>query len=168
MDIPIVGIGGVILLISHESIFYIGQACVCLPFYLTGYYAKDFLKNMAFSKMIFGVSVVVWLVTFFSFYQPQNVSLNLIEQNIIAFYIEAIAGSLAVVEICKLFDVKCISYYGRNSIVPMMVQFPIIWVLRYCVRIDELWIYYTIAFFACVLSGACIPVFRNKRYDLFR
>lgn len=160
--------GGAILSYKHISLFYVGQACVCLPFYLFGYYAKNFLKDVTFNQMALVLAFFIWLILFLAFYRTQNISLNLIGQNIIAFYLEAMAGSIVVIELCKLFDIKCISYYGRNSIVPMMIQLPLIWGILRSVDMANLESYLIVIFIVCIICGASIPLFRNQRYDIFK
>lgn len=159
--------GGVMLAHKSMGVFYIGQACVCLPFYLVGYYAKDYFKSKTLNKKALVLSVMTWLILFSLFYCPQNISLNMIGQNFFAFYLEAIAGSIMVIEWCKLIDVEFISYFGRNSIVPMMVQLPLIWIVQMLVDVECLSSYFIMSVVVCAICGLCIPIFRNKGYDMF-
>lgn len=160
--------GGVILSIKHMSIMYLGQACICLPFYLLGFYGRNYLKREKRDRRVLVVSFVIWIFSFYKFYSPQNLSINLIEQNILAFYLEAIAGSFVVIELCKMISCRVLCFFGRNSIVPMMVQFSIIWLLMKFVRIESLSVYVVTSLAVCILSGFCIPPFRNKLYDIFK
>lgn len=51
--------GGIYASYNSHSYMYLGQACLCLPFYLVGYYAKDFLKILnSDGKLSFLVLVV--------------------------------------------------------------------------------------------------------------
>lgn len=164
----LITMGGVILSIKHMSIMYLGQACICLPFYLLGFYGRNYLKREKRDRRVLVVSFVIWIFSFYKFYSPQNLSINLIEQNILAFYLEAIAGSFVVIELCKMISCRVLCFFGRNSIVPMMVQFSIIWLLMKFVRIESLSVYVVTSLAVCILSGFCIPLFRNKLYDIFK
>ena len=108
------------------------------------------------------------LILFVLFYRPQNISLNLVNQNYIAFYAEAILGSIFVIEICKLFNNKYFSYFGSNTIVPMMIQIPIIHLLGKYYEIQTIGVYYISAIILNLLCYICIPIFRNKQYDIFK
>ena len=160
--------GGLILAYKHMSLLYLGQACVCLPFYLLGFYCKDCLKKKNFDHRVFAVSFIIWLLLLLGFHRTQNLSMNLIEQNIFTFYLDAIAGSLVVIELCKLFDVRMLSYFGRNSIVPMMVQIPLIWSVMKTMEVKTVYMYLLVSIIVCILCGLCIPIFRNKYYGLFK
>ena len=93
--------GGAILAYKHMSLLYLGQACVCLPFYLLGFNCKGYLKKKNFDYRVFVVSFIIWLLLFLVFHRTQNLSMNLIEQNILTFYLDAVAGSMVVIELCK-------------------------------------------------------------------
>lgn len=160
--------GGVMLAFKHMSLLYFGQACICLPFYLIGYYGKEYIKREKADLRILGGSFIIWLLLFVEFYCPQNLSINLIEQNFITFYIEAVMGSLFVIELCKLFSSCIFCYYGRNSIVPMMVQIPLIWIMMKFVKIESFPVHLVSSLILCVICGLCIPIFRNKYYDIFK
>ena len=41
----LITMGGVILSIKHMSIMYLGQACICLPFYLLGFMEEIILNE---------------------------------------------------------------------------------------------------------------------------
>lgn len=157
------------MLINNQSLFYISQALICLPFYAIGFRFKTYLTKPEFNLKSFLALLSLWLILMLLFYKgPQNISINLITQNIISFYIIAISGSIVLVEICKLFSNKWLLYYGKISIVPMLVQMPFIWLLANLYEVDNIIIYFLFAIIACVLSGACIPIFRNKYYDIFK
>lgn len=159
---------GIILSYNHSSYFYLGQSCLCLPFYLFGYYSKNILRNEKFNWKIALCALFGWLILLILFYKPQNISLNLVNQNYITFYAEAILGSIFIIETCKLFHNKYFSYYGSNTIVPMMIQIPIIHLIdKYC-EIKTIVLYYVAAIILNLLCYICIPIFRNKRYDIFK
>lgn len=147
---------------------YLGQACLCLPFYLVGYYAKDFLKNTEFRWQTIVLSFSCWILFFMMFYNCQNVAMNMVGQNYPAFYIEAFAGSMFLIELCKLFHNKFFSYYGKNTIIPMMTQFALIWIVKKIVCIDSMLMFYTVALFVIVLTTITIPLFKNKIYNVFK
>lgn len=160
--------GGVILSYKHMSLLYLGQACVCLPFYLLGFYCKGYLKKKNFDYRVFIVSFIIWLLLFLVFHRTQNLSINLIEQNILTFYLDAVAGSMVMIELCKLFNFKMLSFFGRNSIVPMMVQIPLIWSVMKFMEVSTAYMYLLVSIIVCILCGMYIPIFRNKYYDLFK
>lgn len=161
-------IGGGIMTYYGRSFLFLGQALLCLPFYLTGYYAKDYLKASTFRWRICLGSFAVWLALFVLCYKPQNISVSIVGQNYLAFYAEAIAASICVLELSKLIKTKWLAYYGRNTIVVMMVQMTIIWALQKLVAVDSLLTYSAISIAACLLCGLAIPIFRNKHYDIFK
>lgn len=150
------------------SLLYLGQACVCLPFYLLGFYCKEYLKKKNFDYRVFIVSFIIWLLLFLVFHRTQNLSINLIEQNILTFYLDAVAGSMVVIELCKLFNFKMLSFFGRNSIVPMMVQIPLIWSVMKFMEVSTAYMYLLVSIIVCIFCGMYIPIFRNKYYDLFK
>lgn len=159
---------GIILSYNHRSFFYLGQSCLCLPFYLFGHYSKNILKREEFNWLSALCSLLGWLILFILFYSPQNISLNLVNQNYIAFYAEAILGSIFIIEICKLFYNKYFSYFGSNTIIPMMIQIPIIHLLSKYYEIQTIGAYYISAIILNLLCYICIPIFRNKQYDIFK
>lgn len=77
--------GGIYASYNSHSYMYLGQACLCLPFYLVGYYAKDFLKNTEFRWQTLVLSFSCWIAFFVVFYNGQNVSINMVGQNYPAF-----------------------------------------------------------------------------------
>lgn len=79
----------------------------------------------------------------------------------------ALLGSLFVIEMCKLIRCELLAYYGRNSIVPMMVQFAFVWEISKFWQIGTIWDYIFCSVVVCVLCGLSIPLFRNVRYDIF-
>lgn len=160
--------GGVILAYKHMSLLYLGQAGVCLPFYLLGIYGKNFLKRKNFDYRVLSGSFIVWLILFVCFHSTQNLSINFVEQNILTFYLDAVAGSVVVIELCKLFNIKLLSFFGRNSIVPMMVQIPLIWSVMKFMEVSMAYMYLLVSIIVCILCGMCIPIFKNKYYDLFK
>lgn len=160
--------GGVILAYKHMSLLYFGQACVCLPFYLSGFYCKGYLKKRNFDFRVLVVSFIIWLLLFLGFHRTQNISMNLIEQNMLTFYLDAVAGSVVVIELCKLSNAKMLSYFGRNSIVPMLVQIPLIWSVMKFMKVNTIYVYLTTSAVVCLLCLLCIPILRNKYYDLFK
>ena len=164
----LLSMGGVILSYYNRSICQLGQALLCLPFYLFGYYAREYLKSPHFNYKIALSTLVGWIILYVCFYKEQNVSLNTVNQNYVAFYAEAILGSLSVIEICKLIQWKALAYYGRNTIVPMMVQMSLIFMMKRYLDISSMFVYFLAAAVICALSGLCIPVFRNRYYDLFK
>lgn len=154
---------------TGHSYYYLGQAFLCLPFYAVGFYFKDFFKDTKFNFNILLISFLAWIVIMTYFYKsPQNVSLNIVTQYYISFYIGAIAGSVIIIELCKLFKISRLAWYGRNSIVPMLVQFDFIWFLAKLKYADNMLLYFLFGLIVCLLSGACIPIFRNKWYDVLK
>lgn len=155
--------------LKSHSYGYIGQAMICTPFYAAGFHFKDFLKQSQFNKRTFIIGAVVWITSMLLFYKsPQNLSIMLITQPYIAFYISAFAGSFVVIELCKLFKSKWISYFGQNSIVPMLVQMVIIWLIAKLWLADSMFSYLIISVAAIILSGLCIPLFRNRYYRILQ
>ena len=130
---------GLYLSAKGRSFLYLGQALTCLPFYSFGFYMKNYLKETEFRITHLTIFFILWFIPYFLFYQEQNISLNHITQNYLAFYMEAIFGSLFVIESCKLINWNIISYYGRNTIIPLLVQFAIIYCIYY--KINNLTLY---------------------------
>ena len=159
---------GMFLSYKHLSILYLGQALLCLPFYLIGYYCKNFLRQKAFNWKLALFAFVGWLLLFVLFYKQQNISLNIVTQNYLTFYWDAILGSFFLIEMCKLIKFDALSYYGRNTIVAMIVQIPIIWIVQRYWVVDDLVAYYGASIVIGVLCGCCIPLFRNRYFDVFK
>lgn len=165
----ILGCVGYLLAINGHSYFYLGQSLLCIPFYAVGYKYKGFFKRADFNLKLFAASTIVWIVCMFCFYRaPQNISLNMVTQSLPSFYLSAFCGSIVVIELCKLSSNKLIAYYGRNSIVPMMVQMAFIWIAADIILADNMLVYFLEAIVVSVVCGACIPLARNKYYDIFK
>ncbi len=160
-------IGGGVISSYNKSYFFIGQAMLLFPFYFFGYFFKDYIKDSKFKIQQALLYLIIWLTLMIYCYSSQNVSINLVTQNYLAFYITGFSGSLLLIELCKLIHWNYLEYYGRNSIVPMMVQFVFIWLLPLIYQINTLTKYFLSAFVICILCGCCIPLFRNRKYDLF-
>lgn len=159
---------GIMLSYNHKSYYYLGQSCLCLPFYLFGYYNKNILRKEKINWTFALCALLGWLTIFILFYEQQNISLNFVNQNYIAFYVEAILGSIFIIEVCKLFHNKYFSYYGSNTIVPMMIQIPIIHIMDKYFEIRTIGLYFVSAIILNIICYICIPIFRNKRYDIFK
>lgn len=164
----ILAICGCVLSYKAKSIMYLGQAFLCLPFYAFGFYFKNYLKSEIFTWWRALAFFIGWLSLFICFYSEQNISINYVTQNYLIFYMVALSGSLFVMEMCKLIKSEVLSYYGRNSIVPMMVQFAFIWEISKFWKIGTVWEYILCSMIICTLCGLTIPLFRNARYDVFR
>ena len=158
---------GCILSSKARSLLYLGQALFCLPFYAFGFYFKDFLKSEQFVWWRALSFFAGWLLLFVLFYSEQNISINYVTQNYLIVYVTALLGSLFVIEMCKLIRCELLSYYGRNSIVPMMVQFAFIWEISKFWQIETIWDYIFCSVVVCGLCGLSIPLFRNAKYDVF-
>lgn len=151
-----------------HSYVYIGQAMLCMPFYTVGYLFKRWFRNPAFRKDVMLISAVVWIfVTMCFSVAVQNIALNMICQPFVSFYVSAFAGSVMLIEASKALKCRYLSWYGRNTIVLMLVQ------LAFCKLIGRQFIvsgwceYVGVAVLVVVLSGICIPIFRNKYFDVF-
>lgn len=147
---------------------YLGQACLCLPFYLVGFHFKEYFKQTTINTRVWALSATAWLMCFLLFYSSQNVSINFVTQNYLAFYVEAFAGSIAVIELSKLIRLNILSYYGQNTIVPMLVQFSLIWCINKVLLVESIYLYALCSMIVCILSGLCIPILRNRKYDIFK
>lgn len=167
---PFFCIGGILISNYIESLLFIGQALINLPFYVLGFYLNKRLKVVKFDVKIFVIALVSWICLMYFFYSPQILALNQISQPFITFYLCAISGSFIVIELCKLkiFRSGILAWYGRNSIVPMLVQIIFIWLLSSVCLPGNIIQYFSFARIACALSGACIPLFRNNYYDIFK
>lgn len=172
MIMPIFCIGGILISVNTESLLFIGQALINLPFYVLGFYLHKRIKVVKFDVKAFAMALVSWICLMYFFYSPQILALNQISQPIITFYLCAISGSFIVIELCKLKNITkkggILAWYGRNSIVPMLVQIIFIWTLSSISLAGNIIQYFSFAIIACVLSGACIPLFRNNSYDIFK
>lgn len=165
--IPLVG-GGIYLSSHGKSLFYVGQASLSLPFYALGFYLRRLLKDDTFAWWRVLSYFSIWVALFIFFYMPQNLSINHVEQNFLAFYAEAICGSLFMMEISKLIRWNVIAYYGRNSIVPMLTQLSIVWLMCNQARIDSIIHYIIYSLVLIIIAGFSILLFRNNKYDLFK
>lgn len=115
MIMPIFCIGGILISVNTESLLFIGQALINLPFYVLGFYLHKRIKVVKFDVKAFVMAVVSWICLMYFFYSPQILALNQISQPIITFYLCAISGSFVVIELCKLKNIK--KKGGRISMV---------------------------------------------------
>lgn len=161
--------GGIWLSYKEHSYFYIGQALLCLPFYAVGYYAKERIKCTIFNIRVFFVAFIIWVLTFILFYKgPQNISINLVSQPYPCFYIEAVAASVCVLELSKLIKARFLIWFGRNTLVPMLVQMAYISIIsRYCIA-DNVAQYVIVAFIIVAACSLSIPLFNNKHYEILK
>lgn len=167
----IVLLGGVIgtwLALGRHSYFYVGQTMLCLPFYAIGFWGKHWFKQSVFHPKVAFYSFVVWVVLTFSHDGDQNIAVNWINKDMVSFYINAIAGSICLMEVCKCIKNRLLLYMGSNSLIIMMVHFMFIhWNYQVLhIDISSLWVW---AFFVLIwtfLSVAFIPLFRNKYYQV--
>lgn len=168
--ILIVGIIGVLLAYNNHSYLYIGQACTSLPFYAIGFSLKKYILDESFSLKRLLVYLFCYSILFLFFYKKQNLSLNLIEQNIVSFYLIAISGSLFVIEISKKIPKSFLlfSYLGKNTLPLLMVHIFLIGLLFSNVNIDSIFKYLGCCFIVIIVSIALIPIFKNKRYNIFQ
>ena len=162
------GVIGAFLATGKHSFFYIGQSLLCLPFYAIGYWCSDWLKNPSFRPNMAFYSLGVWLCLTFAHDSPQNISLNWINKDMVSFYIDALSGSIFVVEMCKLIKGRILLYIGKNSLIIMMVHFLFMHINYQIlhIRINSVWIWLTFVVSWIFLSIAMIPLFRNKWYKL--
>jgi len=165
--VVLLALPGIWLSHNGHSYFFVGQALLCIPFYAMGFFLKDYIKSLKFSYLKLGGVFVAYCISMLFFQAPQNVAVNMVTQPYITFYLSAILGSAVVIEISKLINWKPLAWYGRNSIVPMCVQMVFIWIIgKRCIACD-LSIFYIEAIIVIILCGLCIPLFRNKLYNIF-
>lgn len=154
---------------NHHSYFYLGQAALCLPFYAIGYYLKEWITRESFNMITCLTSFVIWCLTIIVFYRsPQNISLNMVTQNSVTFYIAALTGSISVIEFSKLIRGNIMAWYGRNSLIPMMVQLPIITIVAKFIIADNVVIYFSLSLLVIILTGLFIPVLCNRYFNIFK
>ncbi len=165
---------GTMLSYYGRSCCFVGQAMLCFPFYYVGFYLRDYIKVPKFHWQYASVALAMWLIVLICCYSEQNLSINYVSQNYISMYVGAFSGSFLFIELSKLLGGSLV-YYGKNTIVPMMVHLSFVWLLAiysgarsFYFEADTLLNYYVSAIAVCVLSGCCIPLFRNNKYDLFR
>jgi Zn-dependent protease with chaperone function len=152
-----------------HSCFYFGPAMLCIPFYAVGFQFKDRFKREDFNLKYCAVSFFVWLLGFVLICRsPQNVAMNLVSQNYFTFYVIAISGSVFVMEISKLVNCEFIGWFGRNTIVPMMVHVTFRIVIGKIMLAETMIFYFAFAVAVIIVSSVFIPLFRNKKYDLFK
>jgi Zn-dependent protease with chaperone function len=94
--------------------------------------------------------------------------MNLVSQNYFTFYVIAISGSVFVMEISKLVNCEFIGWFGRNTIVPMMVHVTFRIVIGKIMLAETMIFYFAFAVAVIIVSSVFIPLFRNKKYDLFK
>lgn len=164
------GITGILLAYNNHSYFYIGQAFTSLPFYAIGFSLKKYILDERFSFKRLSVYLFSYFILFFVFYKEQNLSLNLIEQNIVSFYLIAISGSLFIIELSKKIPKSFLlfSYLGRNTLALLIVHIFLINVLFSNFNINNIFKYLCCCFIIIILSIAFIPIFKNKRYNIFQ
>lgn len=161
-------IGGGVLCHYGKSYFYLGQSLICLPFYAIGYYLKQYICNQKFNLYRAIICASIWLISFYFFYKPQNLSLNIINQNLLTFYVTAIAGSFVIIEISKILKCKILSRYGLYSLAPMLSQLPFVWITAKYILPNSTYQYIIIAIIIFFFTYLSIPIFINKKYNIFK
>lgn len=161
-------IGGGVLSHYHKSIFYIGQALICFPFYTLGFLLKQYICKSKFRIWRLIAYVSIWTISFLLFYQPQNLSINLINQNILTFYITATSGSFMVIETSKIINSKILSRYGLYSLAPMLIQFPCIWIIAKFILPNSPLQYIYVAIILLIITYLFIPILINRKYNIFK
>lgn len=163
------GICGCWLSKFERSFFYIGQALLCIPFYSLGYFLRDLIKETKFNISTCSISLIIWFFFLYIFYlSPQNISLNIITQSYLSFYIAAVAGSFFTIEICKIVNLKILNWFGMNSLVPLLVQIAFISILGKYFIADSWSSYILLSLIVIVLCATVIPVFSNKYFNLLK
>ncbi|MCM1070055.1 MAG: acyltransferase family protein [Bacteroides sp.] len=160
---------GIWLSNTGHSYLYLGQAALNLPFYAIGFYLKKHLVNSNFNWIVCASTFLVWVATVLIFFKsPQNLSLNLVSQPYAAFYIEAIAGSLLVIELSKLASTSFIAWFGRNTLTPMLLQMAFIMLIGRYILADNILQYALIALIVIMLCAVCVPLLQNKHFNIFK
>ena len=124
-------------------------------------------------KSNFDISLIsfcftIWCLCFTLFFKPVELWLNNIQQNLLTMYISAIAGSIALIELCKLIKCSWLSTFGINSIIPMCTHVPILYVIQICFYPNN-WIeWFCLNIFLFFVSYSTIYIFKNKYYNLIK
>lgn len=160
--------GGYFLAQHGHSYYYLGTSMLCLPFYGLGYWLKEWLKKTVIRWNVVFISLFTWLVPTILIDRPQNISINLVERDIISFYLAAVSGSILMIELCKLIDFSYLKYVGKNSLIIMMVHFCFMYINYNIlhIHIDSWWIWIVYVIVWVALSTLLIPIFRNKYYKI--
>lgn len=164
----VIGGGGYALAHTGHSYLWLGQTLLCLPFYAVGYWGKDWFKSMNFRPKVFFASLAVWIVITLLFDGEQNISLNLVNKPFVFFYTDALCGSIALIEFCKLIHSKILRYIGLNSIILMMTHLMFVQ-MNYktmYIHIDSWQVWLLCVFALLPLSCCFIPLLRNKFYKI--
>ena len=164
----VIGLIGCYAGFHEHSYMYFGTAATCLPFMAFGYFTKDYWKEEFINMPLLLLLIVIWAVCFFGFFKPVELWLNDIPMNPIPMYVSAIAGSMIVIELCKLVKCSWFLNFGANSIVPMCTHVPILYVVNewlYPADWKELLILLALLF---ISSYATIYIFKNKYYNLIK
>lgn len=165
----IVLLGGIIgswLALERHSYFYVGQTLLCLPFYAMGFWGKRWFKEPVFRPWVAFYSFVIWFILTFSHDGDQNIALNWVNKDMVSFYINAVAGSVCLIEVCKCIRNRLLIYMGANSLIIMMVHFMFMH-LNYRVvhiDIDSLLVWALFVLLWTFLSVVFVPLLRNKYY----
>ena len=82
-------------------------AAICLPFMVFAYFTKDYWKEDFINILLLLLLIVIWTICFFGFLKPVELLFNDILTNLIFMCISTIAGSMIVLELCKLIKCSC-------------------------------------------------------------
>lgn len=160
-------VAGYYITCNSHSLLYFGNALVCYPFFALGYIIRRAIIINKFKIHTLLVYWGGWFIIWFIFYSPQNLSLNQITQPYMAFYSEAILGSLGIVELSKLITCRKLIYFGKYSIIPMWIQMPVILVISLISIPDSVIIFLLTALMITSCCWIVIPIFQNNKFSLF-
>ena len=166
----LLGGAGYIMASKEHSYFYIGQAFLCIPFYAVGVWLKEWLLQTTFRWKVAAASFVLWILpTLFSVTGLQNISLNQVGRDFLCFYTAAFAGSVLMIEFCKLLHGHWGGeFVGRNSLIIMMVH-PCLGYINYHIlhiHIDSWWMWILFVLSWTLISICMVPIFRNKFFKI--
>ncbi len=153
---------------TGHSLLMLGQTCLCLPFYAVGYWGKKWFLSSTFRPKVSFACFLIWVTVTFSFNGEQNIALNLVNKDLFFFYVDALCGSVLLIELSKLIRWNLIEYMGRNSIIIMMTHMMFIY-LNYNIlhiHIDSFPIWLLLVLGCIILSFCFIPLLRNKYYKV--
>lgn len=108
--------------------FYIGNMCHGIAIYSLGFYFKE----IQFNKCILTVSILLFLLRFFSRAEIDFRINDPGQSNYIIAVINGIAGCIVFNNLFKRFlnrEIYALSYIGRNSMLYYLIHFPVMYIV---------------------------------------
>lgn len=150
--------------------YNIDISIVCLPFFLTGYYFNDAIKekvNQNYSLLMIIVSFLLYFIN------PvfTNVSTNYLPQGYSLFCIVSISATIGIVGLCHAIKgnsiIRGIQFCGRNSLIILCTHMIFMTIDSICVSMIKEVLWAALISFACLMTVETCVCHLINRYMKF-